>query len=300
MNDKLNAYDKRMLRVCEYVNQNLNETLTLELLSDVAALSKYHFHRVFKAHTGMSVINFLQLARLKRASFRLAFEKDIRIIDIAFEAGFESPEAFARAFKRTFDQSPSEFRAKPQWPEWHKRFEYQTQIEGAIQMDVNKQMDVTKQMDVNVVDFETTKVALLEHHGSPDRVLETAGRFIQWRKETGLSPVKSSKTFGIPYSDPKMTEPEKFRWDVCGSIQGDVPPNAYGVKTGVIPGGRCAVVRHKGSHDTLEQSIYYVYREWLPDSGEEVRDYPCFFHYLNFIHEVDECDLLTDIYFPLK
>lgn len=69
-----------------------------------------------------------------------------------------------------------------------------------------------------------------------------------------------------------------------------------GVKNGEIPGGRCAVIRHKGSHDNLDESIYGVYREWLPESGEEIRDYPCFFHYINLIHEVDECDLLTDIF----
>ena len=116
MQDKpANTYDVRIARVCEYINQNLNQVLTLERLSDVAAFSKYHFHRVFSVYTGMSVTKFIQLARLKRASFRLAFEKEKRIIDIALEAGFESPESFARAFKRTFDQSPSEFRAEPRW-----------------------------------------------------------------------------------------------------------------------------------------------------------------------------------------
>jgi AraC family transcriptional regulator len=270
------------------VYQNLDEDLTLEGLSTVAAFSKYHFHRVFSACAGMSVTRFIQLARLKRASFRLAFEDDKRVIDIALEAGFESPEAFARAFKRTFDQSPSEFRAEPQWPQWHSRFEFHSQPYG------------DQPMKVDIVNFATTKVALLEHLGPPENVLETAGKFIAWRKETGLSPVKTSKTFGIPYSDPKTTDPEKFRWDVCGSIEGEVPDNKYGVKAGSIPGGRCALIRHKGSHDNLDRSIYPVYREWLPESGEELRDFPCFFHYLNFIHEVDECDLLTDVYIPLK
>lgn len=282
------VYDARISRVCEYVNHNLNEALTLDRLSEVAALSKYHFHRVFSAYTGMSVTKFIQLARLKRASFRLAFEKEKRIIDIALEAGFESPESFARAFKRTFDQSPSEFRVEPRWSDWHTRFDFQIQRSG------------DRTMKVEIVNFETTKVAVLEHLGPPEKVLETAGKFIAWRKQTGLSPVKTSKTFGIPYSDPKTTEPEKFRWDVCGSLETDVPANQYGVKTGFIPGGRCAVIRHTGSQDNIDESIYYVYQEWLAESGEEVRDYPCFFHYLNFIHEVDECDLLTDIYVPLQ
>lgn len=155
-------------------------------------------------------------------------------------------------------------------------------------------------MDVKIVDFAEVQVAALEHCGSPYRVYDTAAKFIAWRKDTGLSPVKNSWTFGIPYSDPKTTAPEEFRFDICGSIDGDVPENTYGVKSGVIPGGRCAVVRHKGSHDNLEESIYYLYREWLPQSGEAWRDHPCFFHYLNLVHEVDERDLLTDIYLPIK
>jgi AraC family transcriptional regulator len=97
----INSYDKRINRVCEYIDQNINQDLTLDALSDVAAFSKYHFHRVFLVYTGMSVTRYIQLARLKRASYRLAFENEKRVIDIALEAGFESPEAFARAFKRT-------------------------------------------------------------------------------------------------------------------------------------------------------------------------------------------------------
>ncbi|MCG8383422.1 MAG: AraC family transcriptional regulator [Gammaproteobacteria bacterium] len=284
-------YGKRISRVCGYIHQHLDDALTLEELSTVAAFSKFHFHRVFNTYTGTSATRFIQLVRLKRASFRLAFEQEKRIIDIALEAGFESPEAFSRAFKRIFDQSPSQFRTHPAWPEWHTRFQFKNPTDGVKQM---------KQMNVDVVNFETTPVALIEHLGPPENVYETAARFIAWRKITGLSPVQTSQTFGIPYSDPKHTAPEEFRWDVCGSMDGDVPPNDYGVKSGRIPGGRCAVVRHKGSHQNLENSILYLYHHWLPKSGESVRDYPCFFHYLNFIHEVDECDLLTDIYLPLE
>jgi AraC-like DNA-binding protein len=73
---------------------------------------------------------------LKRASYRLAFEGDKRVIDIALEAGFESPEAFSRAFKRTFDQSPSEFRAEPKWPEWHMRFQFHVKPFGEKQINI--------------------------------------------------------------------------------------------------------------------------------------------------------------------
>jgi AraC family transcriptional regulator len=55
-----------------------------------------------------------------------------------------------------------------------------------------------------------------------------------------------------------------------------------------------------GSHDRLGENIYYLYREWLPGSGEELRDFPLFFHYLNLMPDTPEHELLTDIYLPLK
>ena len=73
-------------------------------------------------------------------------------------------------------------------------------------------------MEVNIINFNETRVALLEHRGAPALINESAMKFIEWRKQTGLSPVKTSKTFGIAYDDPEQTEPEAFRFDICGSV----------------------------------------------------------------------------------
>jgi len=281
-------YSERITRVCEYIQQNLDEPLSLAALSEVAAFSKYHFHRVFTCITGISVAKFILLTRLRRASFRLAFQGEIQVIDIALEAGFESPEAFSRAFKRVFGQTPSQFRASPEWPQWHSKFQFNLPPKG------------NDSMQVNIVEFPETKVALIKHCGPHDQVFDTVAKFIAWRKDTGLSPIKSSKTFGIPRNDPRTTAPQDCRFDVCGTTEVDVPENAYGVSTDVIPGGRCAVIQHRGTRDFMEETILHLYREWLPQSGQELRDFPCYFHYLNFIHQVDESDLLTDIYLPLK
>lgn len=286
---KIGHYAERINRVCEYIYQHLEEDLSVERLSQVACFSKFHFHRQFSEYTGVTVTRFIQLMRLKRASYRLAIYKQERIIDIALDAQFENPESFTRAFKNTFGQTPSQFRSKPEWPEWHTRFQFSVPIHMGEQT-----------MDVKIIDFDETQVALLEHRDAPDRVMESAGKFVEWRKQTGLSPVRSSMTFGIAYDDPKTTPADQFRFDICGSITQDVPENPQGVKMGVIPGGRCAVMRHKGSHDEIGKSVHYLYGEWLPQSKEELRDYPCFFHYLNLIYDTPEHELETDIYLPLK
>ncbi len=281
-------HERQIKKVCDFIDGNLDEAFSLEQLSSVANSSKYHFHRIFKSFMGISAMQYVLLARMKRASFRLAFESNLSVTDIAFEAHFESLEAFSRAFSRVFGQSPSQFRNQPEWHSWHSQYNFQPPLAGE------------RAMDIQVIDFEQREVALIEHKGSPQLVYETAAKFINWRKTTGLSPIKTSETYGIPYSDPSDTADEEFRFDICGTHKGDVPENSYGVKSGVIPSGRCAVAIHKGSHDVIGDTVYYLYQKWLPESGEALRDFPCFFRYLNFVHEVDECELLTEIYLPIK
>lgn len=285
--DKIKAYAQRFERVFEYIEQHLDEPMNVEQLGGVAYFSKFHFHRQFSEYTGLGVAAYVRILRLRRASYRLVFSRQERITDIALDAGFESPEAFSRAFKQAFGQSPSQFRKSPLWQPWSERFRLPPR-------------ERREKMDVKIVDFAETQVAVLAHRGSPQKVNDSALVFIEWRKQSGLSPVKTSRTFGVAYDDPERTDPERFRFDICGEVSGPVPENPQGVVTGVIPGGRCALVRHLGSHDRIGDSVYPLYRQWLPESGEELRDFPLFFQYLNLFPEVAEHELVTDIYLPLK
>lgn len=281
------AYAEKFNRVFDYIDKYLGEELSVERLSQVANFSKYHFHRQFSEYAGITVFRYIRLMRLKRASYRLVFSGHTRIIDIALEAGFENPESFSRAFKNAFGQTPSQFRTSPAWQPWHERYRVPTRERNPA-------------MEVKIVDFEKTEVAALEHRGAPERVNDSARLFIEWRKASRLSPVKTSMTFGIAYDNPETTEPENFRFDICGAVTAPVPDNPQGVVNKLIPGGRCAVIRHYGSHDKMGESIYYLYRNWLPESGEDLRDFPLFFHYLNLMPETPEHELVTDIYLPLK
>src|SRR3954470_5508401 len=108
------AYLARFRRVLEHVDAHLEEALTVERLSDVAAFSKFHFHRQWAELFGIGVFKYVQLVRLRRASYRLAFRGDA-ILEVALDSGYESHEAFTRAFKKAVGQTPSEFREQPQW-----------------------------------------------------------------------------------------------------------------------------------------------------------------------------------------
>ncbi|MBK6355695.1 MAG: AraC family transcriptional regulator [Betaproteobacteria bacterium] len=286
-NTQAEKYARRFAKVLDHIESNLGETLSTELLSQVANFSKFHFHRQFAEYVGTSVGRYIQLLRLRQASYRLAFSRQDKIIDIALDAGFENPESFTRAFRNTFGQSPSAFRRQPDWESWHDRYRFR--------IPERKQT-----VQVEIVDFKTTRVAVMEHRGPTERVNDSVGQFIDWRQASGLSPKNSSRSFGIVYDNPDTCEPADFRFDICGEVHDEVPANPQSVITKYIPGGRCARVRHNGSHTRIGESIYPLYRNWLPESGEELRDFPLYFHYLNLMPETPEHELVTDIYLPLK
>jgi AraC family transcriptional regulator len=66
----------------------------------------------------------------------------------------------------------------------------------------------------------------------------------------------------------------------------------------VIPAGRCAVARHIGSRNNVTAAAY-LHEKWLPTSGEKLRDFPVFFHYVNVGPNVKEHEMITDVYLPL-
>ncbi len=153
-------------------------------------------------------------------------------------------------------------------------------------------------MDVRIVEFPETPVAAVEHRGPPQLEHETAKRLVAWRLRNQL-PRDQHRSYGVHYTDPYSTPPADHRVDFCLSVEFEVSPNAEGVINKIIPGGRCAVARHIGSRAHNAAAVF-LYREWLPQSGETVGEFPMFFHYVNVGPDVQEQDMITDVYLPLK
>ena len=282
-----------MQRVLDHIDRHLDDSLDLDVLSGIAAFSKFHFHRQFTATFGLSVHRYVQLVRMKRASYQLAYRDATSVTDIAIDAGYEAPDAFARAFRQLFGQSPSSFRKSPEWETWLVAF-------GPLDTARSKLMQTTYTADtVTIRDVAPTPVAVMEHRGDPATIGATIQRFIAWRKATGRNP-RVSATFNVFHSDPRTTPPAEFRMDLCAGTDRPIEPSAERVEAGMIPGGRCAVLRVVGNTDDLEPAALYLYREWLPASGEEPRDFPLYCQRLTFFPDVPEHEAVADLFLPLK
>lgn len=287
------SYQARFARVLQQIEARSEESLSIDELSGIAAFSRHHFHRQFSGYLGMSTYKYVQYMRMRRASWRLAFRPEMSVADIALATGYQGPEAFARAFRQFSGQSPTEFRDTPDWPEWHSRFR------PFIHLRQTTMNPLPAPQEVRVVQFPATRVATLEHRGSPMRLGDSIRTFIEWRKANKLPP-RLSATFNIIYNDPDETPPEEFRFSLCAATDKSIEPNDEGVTAQTIPAGRCALLRHVGSDDQLGRSIVHLYAKWLPDSGEELRDFPLFMHRLTFFPDVPDSEAITDIYLPLR
>lgn len=281
------SYKERVNRVIDFIGKHLDEELELEELCRIACFSKYHFHRLFTAHAGVSLKSYIKWLRLKRAAHQLTVQKEDTIINIALDAGFESHEAFSRAFKQVCGQSPSGFRSNANWRVWENP-PYSLHIKGK------------KIMTITIKDLPSRRLAVMEHHGDPMKLSITLDKLISWAKAQpiNLKP-KAGEAFGYGYADPRETPPEEWRFDLALTV-----PKDFKLSDEVIdrelPAGKYAVTTHKGSRDNIGDTIYHLYRDWLPESGEELGDLPCIFCYHNFDHEVAETELLTEIWVLLK
>ncbi|TGQ74280.1 MAG: helix-turn-helix domain-containing protein [Mesorhizobium sp.] len=294
MKAALENYHARMRRVLDHIDQHLDGDLDLESLSGVAAFSKFHFHRQFMATFGLSVHRYVQLARMKRASHGLATSDAQSVTDIAMDAGYDAPDAFARAFRQRFGQSPSSFRKSPDWGAWLMAL-------GPFDKARNTLMQIIFEPDdVTIRDVPPTPVAIMEHRGDRATLQDTIQRFIAWRKAAGLSP-ETNPTFNVFRSEREPADPADYSMDICSATDQPIEANDTQMRAGVIPGGRCAVLRYPGNTNNLEPAALYLYREWLPASGEEVRDFPVYCQRrLSRLAEGPLHEVVVELYLPLK
>lgn len=290
-------YHERILRVLVHIQMHLDEALDLGDLAAVANFSPYHFHRIFRSMLGEGVLQHVRRLRLERAAMRLA-HSDAPVTRIAFEAGYETHEAFTRAFRDMFDASPTEYRQnrRAEWP--RPSLSGVHYIESGRVESFRLAAEENFTMDVRIESFPETRVAFVRHIGSYMQVGETWTRLCGWAGPRGLFGPQTLM-FGVCYDDPNVTPPDKLRYDACLSVGPGVQPEGdVGVQT--VGGGEYAVYRHLGPYENLGNSYVQLCGVWLPKSGRELRAAPPMEFYRNSPMNAKPEDLVTDIYMPVE
>ncbi|NRA60271.1 MAG: AraC family transcriptional regulator [Psychrobium sp.] len=289
-------YQQRFDVVFAYIELHIDDDISLDVLADVACFSKFHFQRQFSAAFGMSANRYISRLRFKRSAYQLAFNPQLSISDIAGEM-YQDQSAFSRAFKKTYGQTPLQFRQETDWQQWSNYHSTPTNMGSSMNKNYYKSYQLSQ---ISIINFPATKIAVLEHRGSPQLVMATVQKFIAWRKENKLPPSKYA-TFNVLYDDPNNTSADDYRFDVCCAIDSPVAENKNdsGVIEKVLPSSRCAKLSYVGDDDGLRGAIDYLYGHWLAQSDETPSDNPLFIERITMFPMVSERQQQIDIFLPL-
>ncbi len=290
------AYKERMLQVLVYIQQHLDDELSLEELAGVACFSPFHFHRIFRGMVGESVGEHIRRLRLERAAGQLK-RSGRPIVEIALDAGYETHDAFTRAFKALHGLPPSEFRSCNR-PATAIRTPSGVHYRGGKRLQGFSPVHsggVT--MDARVETLEPMRVAFVHHVGPYSECSIAWGKLTMELGRQGLLG-GGTRFIGICYDDPEVTPPAKVRYDACVTVGADFQPQGeIGVQT--IAGGEYAVTTHLGPYERLGDTYAKLLGEWVPAHGRELRSAPALELYLNDPEGTEPEELITDIYAPL-
>ena len=129
------SWIEALQRSIDYLENHLESDFKMEDAAGEANVSVFHFQRIFLVLTDMSVMEYVRRRRLTLAAQELALT-DSRVIDVALKFGYETPESFAKAFKRQHGMSPSEARSSNKGFTSYNRLVISVQLKGALPMKV--------------------------------------------------------------------------------------------------------------------------------------------------------------------
>lgn len=279
------AHARSILKAQLFIQQHLDEELTLHQVAKAACFSPYHFHRIFHAFTGESLNHYIRRLRLEKAAGRLRYTDEL-VTEIALDSGYQTPSAFTRAFCRVMGVSPKRYRSC-----------------GMGQFDGQKNPFRKKEnskMHPEIVQLSSQDVIFVRRVGSyqdsPAEAWTTLIRFAEMHHPN----LSTARRFSIGLDDPNITNEEKLRFDACLTAPKEVKEKGD-VGRQTLKGGKYAVFVHKGPYENLEETFDAIFQKWYPGHQDKVADEPCLCEHLNMeLMEKSPEELLTKIYVPLK
>ena len=277
-----NDYVQRINKVVAYINNHLDETLELKTLANEAALSDFHFHRIFKALKGEAIGGYITRLRLE-ATARLLRYTALTIEEIAFNIGYETPASLSKAFKKQYGISPTEYRTNKDTYIMKKEI-------------INPDLALKAPKIVTLEPKNLIYVALTGAYGSLDygKAYEQLWAVIKTQKLF----TKGIESICISYDDPKITEGSLQRSDVCLAIHKPATPQEE-VSCKTLAGDKYAVFFYQGSYENLSQ-VYDTAVRWVIDHEYTLREEPFFEKYLNDARRTPKEKLKTEIYIPIN
>ncbi|HXT18353.1 MAG TPA: AraC family transcriptional regulator [Gemmatimonadaceae bacterium] len=297
-------YGQAVRRVLARVVDHLDAALDLESLARDACLSPFHFHRVFGGMVGETPMELVRRLRMERAAWRLA-HSGAPVTDVAFGAGYDTHEAFTRAFRANYNMPPTEFRKLSQ-----------ARIELAAACGVHYEPHAANaaaaaiaaftprhtgglDMHVDIEDKPAMRAAGVRHIGPYIQINEAFGRLGAIAGPAGLFGHPGAVMIALYHDDPESTAADQLRSDAAIVVpEGVKIPDTLTEHR--LPARRYACTVHKGPYERLGDTWARFMGEWIPANAVRIAQGESYERYLNDPTRTPKEELLTEICVPVE
>jgi AraC family transcriptional regulator len=293
----MESFKEAIIDTLQYIEVNLTNELSLDLLARRVNYSKYYFSRGFIFYVGTSIMDYVNTRKLIHAAYEINSGK--RVTDVIYVYGFETQTGFIKAFKRTFGITPSKFKNTLEItiPQLAIKKMIEKNIKGEILMEPK----IIKKEQFTLAGYAITTTTK-DHRNFKEIPLfwtdyMSDGRMEKLHQEKF---VKSHEEYGACLP---RNEQGEFKYLIAVETNGETIPSEYEVYH--VPSQLYAVfTTPKATNDNFSEKIQetwnFIFQKWLPNSpyqfdtngiDYELYDQRCYCDYE---------DKVIDIYIPIK
>jgi AraC family transcriptional regulator len=280
-------YISRINKTFDYIELNLEKSMTLEELAAVANFSRFHFNRIFHSIVGETPFQFILRLRLEKAASLIMSNKNDSISEIAFKCGFSDISIFSRNFRNYFKISASQYRKeklqnsnisqlnsnnkqKDDKPAIYFCPELQT-IKWRTNMELNKSVEVKELPEITVAYIRN----MGPWNGDQKLYQSLRNKLFTWAGARGLIGGKDFKYLILYHDDLNVALGDKLRMSLCITVPPETKVDGEIGKM-KIEHAKYAIARFELTTHDFQKAWEWIYGQWLPESGYQADDKPYF------------------------
>lgn len=303
-------YIARINKVMDYIDNHINEPLSLGTVAGVANLSPYHFHRIFTLFSGESLSAFIQRIRIEKAASLIREYKDVPISEIAYNCGFSSVSIFSRTFRKYFNTSATDFRSREKaflaingsyYSKDGKVFSKNNQQHHSIDLqlcNINLKQLIIMNTKIEIKEMPEMKVIYCRHKGAFKDICKAYDKLMKWAGPRGLLNFPETKSLTVYHDDPSITGIENVRQDACITVNEDIKVDGEIGKM-IVEGGKYAVGHFEITVTEFEQA-WNTMCLWFTENGYQPGNGSTYELYYNDHNEHPEKKFILDICIPVR
>jgi AraC family transcriptional regulator len=257
----LSYYLERIQSGIDYIEARLDEDLSLADVARAAGVSQWHFQRLFKALTGETLKTYIRARRLAGSLERL-LTTDLRVLDIALLAGFESQEAFARAFKQAFGMTPQRYRSLRDKSLFLKKPCFDAEYLRHINQNISLFPEIHEQKPLLMIGLRTLFFGSdSEKNNVADQLPALWAAFVPRLGE--IEKTVPGVCYGVVRQEAEGSERLEYHAAIEVTELTSIPEGMVALE---LPAAKYARFEHRGPAQNLDHTVSYVYATWLAGS----------------------------------